>query len=387
MVGRPLHAAVLPPGPALLDLIGSALAGGPALLPIDPQLPPATLDRLLAAMRPAAVIGAGGLSRLAGAVPVAADVAAVVATSGSSGSPKGVELTAGALRHSAAATLRRIDARPGDRWLCCLPTSHIGGLQVLIRSLLAGTDPVLVERFSPEAVAAASAEHVAVVPTMLVRLLDAELDLSRFRTLLVGGGPLAPQLRARVAAAGGTAIPTYGLTETAGGCVYDGVPLDGVEADLDPAGRILLAGDVLARGYRLQPDATAESFVDGWLITHDVGRWGPDGRLEVLGRMDDVLLTGGVNVAAGEVADLLSTHPDVAQVAVTSRPDDEWGQRVVAVVVPRDLADPPTLPELRRHVLASAPAAFAPRELQIVDELPALPSGKVDRVALRNSPR
>lgn len=387
MVGRPLHAAVLPAGRQLVELVRAALDGGPALLPVDPRMPAPARERLLDALRPAAVISAAGVERAAGGVPVADGVAVVVATSGSSGSPKGVELTAGALRHSAAATLRRIDARPGDRWLCCLPTSHVGGLQVLVRSLLAGTDPVLVERFSPEAVAATSAEHVALVPTMLVRLLDADTDLSRFRTLLVGGGPLTARLRARVVATGGRVITTYGLSETAGGCVYDGVPLDGVEVELDPDGRIVLGGGVLASGYRLQPDATAESFVDGRLITHDVGRWGPDGRLEVLGRMDDVVLTGGVNVAAGEVADLLSTHPGVAQVAVTGRPDGEWGQRVVAVVVPRDRADPPTLPELRRHVLATAPAAFAPRELQIVDELPALPSGKVDRLALRNSPR
>ncbi|MDQ6873978.1 MAG: AMP-binding protein [Actinomycetota bacterium] len=383
MVGRPLHAAVLPAGPQLIELLSAALDGGPALLPVEPRMPAPARERLLVAMRPATVISTAGAERRDGSVPVADEVAVVVATSGSSGRPKGVELSAGALRHSAAATLRRVGARPGDRWLCCLPTSHVGGLQVLVRSLLAGTDPVLVERFAPEAVAAAGVEHVAVVPTMLIRLLDAGVDLSRFRTLLVGGGRLTPELRARAVAAGGTVIGTYGLTETAGGCVYDGLPLDGVHVDLDPDGRIVLAGDVLARGYRLQPDATSESFVDGRLITHDVGRWGPDGRLEVLGRVDDVVVTGGVNVAAGEVADLLSTHPGVAQVAVTGRPDDEWGQRVVAVVVPRDRAAPPTLTELRRHVLATAPAALAPREVQIVAELPVLPSGKVDRLALR----
>jgi O-succinylbenzoic acid--CoA ligase len=333
-------------------------------------------------MRPAALVGPGGADTLAGAAAVADDVAVVIATSGSTGEPKGVELTASAVRHSAAATLARIGADPADRWVCCLPPSHIAGLQVLVRSLVANTDPVFLERFSPETVAHATGQHIAVVPTMLRRLLDAGVDLSRFRTVLVGGAALSGDLLARARCAGGNVVVTYGMTETAGGCVYDGVPLDEVSVDIGADGRIVIAGPVLARGYRLRPDLTAQSFGAGRLVTHDLGRRTRAGRIEVLGRVDDVIVTGGVKVVPGEVAELLATHPAIAQVAVLDRPDEEWGQLVVAVVVPEAVAAPPTLDELRRHVLEHAPAAFAPRELVVVDSLPLLSSGKVDRRAL-----
>lgn len=386
MSGRPLHATILPTGRALLDLLSGALDGGPAIAPIDPQSPPAARDRLVTALRPGALVTPEGTRPLAGGVPVGDEVAVVMATSGSTGDPKGVELSAAALRASATATLQRIGARPGERWLCCLPTCHVGGLQVLVRSLVAGSEPVLVERFSVAAVAAAvsagAVEHTALVPTTLRRALDAGVDLGSFRTVLVGGAPLTPDLRERALTAGAPVVATYGMTETAGGCVYEGLPLDDVSVQLDGDGRVRLAGPVLAGGYRLRPDLTAESFVDGWLVTHDAGRLTADGRLEVLGRLDDIIMTGGVNVAAADVAEHLASHPAVAQVGVIARPDAEWGQRVVAVVAPVDPADPPTLAELRDHVTAAAAPALAPRELVLVEALPLLPSGKVDRQAV-----
>ncbi|MDP9240028.1 MAG: AMP-binding protein, partial [Actinomycetota bacterium] len=195
---------------------------------------------------------------------------------------------------------------------------------------------------------------------------------------------LSPDLLDRAQAAGVRPISTYGMTETAGGCVYDGRALDGATVEVDERGRIKIAGPLLARGYRLRPDLTAESFVDGWLITPDLGRIGTDGRLQVLGRADDVIVTGGVNVAAAEVAALLATHPAVGQASVIARPDAEWGQRVVAIVVPTDPAAPPTLAQLRAHVAASAAVAAAPRELVLADALPVLPSGKIDRLALQS---
>lgn len=383
MAARPLHAAVLPTGPALLGLLRAALDGGPALLPVDPHLPGPARLRLLATLRPKAVATPGGLQRFDDGVPVDDEVALVIATSGSTGEPKGVQLSAAALRHSATAVLDRIQAAPADRWLCCLPTSHIGGVGVLMRSLVAGTDPVLLDRFSVNTFAQASAEHTAVVPTMLQRLLDAGADLARFRSVLVGGAALPAELRTRATEAGATIVPTYGTTETAGGCVYDGVPLDGVTADVRHDGRIRITGPVLASGYRLRPDLTSEAFVDGWLVTPDLGRFADGGRLQVLGRDDDVIVTGGVNVAATAVSDLISTHPGVAQVAVVGRPDAQWGQLVVAIVVPADPAAPPTLTQLRVHVAAEAAAPLAPRDLVLLDAMPVLPSGKIDRRALR----
>ena len=385
MSGRPLHAVALTAVPQLLDALAAALDGGPALLPVDPGLPAPARDALLAALRPAAIINAAGTRPLPDGVPVSDDVAVVVATSGSTGDPKGVELTAAALRHSAHATLARVGAHAGDRWLCCLPPSGIAGLQVLVRSLVAGTEPVVLDRFSVDAVRAAPAQHVALVPTMLQRLLDAGADLTGFSTVLVGGAALPQSMRNR--AAGARIITTYGMTETAGGCVYDGVPLDGVSLDLADDGRIGIGGPVLASGYRLRPDLTEAAFVGGRLSTADLGQFDAAGRLEVLGRVDDVMVTGGVNVSATAVADLLSKHPGVAQVAVVPADDSEWGQRVVAIVVPDPAGEPPTLAELRAHVRAHAPAAHAPRELRLVNALPVLASGKLDRRTLRGMPR
>ena len=383
MPGRPLYAVALPAGPALLDLLGAALDGGPAVLPIDPALPAPARHRLLAELRPHTLVTDRGSVRLPGDEPAGDGVSVVIATSGSTGSPKGVELAASALKYSAAATLRRVDARAGERWLCCLPPSAVGGLQVLIRSLLGGTEPVVLDGFSAEQVAAAPAQHLAVVPTQLRRLLDADVDLARFRTILVGGDALPSDLLARAAAAGAPVVTTYGMTETSGGCVYDGRPLDGVEIDVIDDGRVRIGGPVLARGYRLRPDLTEAALADGWLTTQDLGRVTGDGRLEVLGRVDDVIVTGGVNVSATAIGELLATQADVAAAAVVGVADEEWGQRVVAVVVPKTEASPPNLAVLRAHVYARAAPALAPRELHLVDALPMLASGKLDRPALR----
>lgn len=398
MPARPLHAVLLPPGPALLPILAAALDGGPAILPLDPAAPAEVLRRQLAALAPDAVVDVDGLHKLdagAGRPDDAAaeadnetaeaakeaddDVAVVVATSGSTGPPKGVELTAAALRQSAAATLQQLGADPGQRWLCCLPTSNIAGLQVLVRSLLAGSSPEF-GRFDPASLAASSADFVSVVPTMLLRALDAGSDLRRFEEVLVGGAAADPALVARARAAGVRVVTTYGMTETAGGCVYDGVPLPGVQVTVDDQARIWLAGAVLARGYRRDPARSAAAFVDDWYRTEDRGRLEPDGRLTVLGRLDDIVVSGGVNVSLPAVAATLAGHPDVADAAAFARPDAVWGQRIVAVVVPGDRR--PDLAELRSFVAATAGAAAAPRDLVLVAALPLLPGGKLDRQAL-----
>jgi o-succinylbenzoate---CoA ligase len=387
MSGRPLHALLLPPGRQVYDALAAALDGGAAVLPLAPDLPPASLQRLLAELRPHLLISADGEVPLPDPAPVDDDVAVVVATSGSTGNPKGVQLTAAALRYSAGATLDRLDARSPDRWLSCLPTGHVAGVQVLVRSLVAGAEPEIHDRFDPAAVARSGAEFVALVPTMLGRLLHSGVDLRRFRTVLLGGAAVPPDLLARARRAGARVVTTYGMSETCGGCVYDGRPLTGVRVDLDADGRIRLGGPVLASGYRLSPELTAAAFRDGWFRTSDLGRFGPDGRLEVLGRADDFIVTGGENVAPRAVETLLGRHPQVREVVVVGRPDEEWGQRVTAVVVPANASRPPTLAELRSFVLAHAADSLAPRELVLVPSLPLLPSGKVDRRTLTGTAR
>jgi O-succinylbenzoic acid--CoA ligase len=360
----------LPPGPELLEALRRALDGGPAILPLDPRLPAAERKRLLAALQPHE--------------PIHADVAVVLATSGSTGTPKGVELTRKALYTLAEASLTRLGCAPGDRWLCCLPTSHIGGIQVLVRALVLGTEPMIHPRFDPASVAGTHATHVSLVPTMLLRLLDAGIDVGRFDRILLGGAAAPRDLLARARAAGARVVTTYGMTETAGGCVYNGRPLDGVEVALGADQRIRIRGPVLARGYRGLRGG--EAFADGWFQTSDLGRLGQDGRLEVLGRADDMIVTGGENVAPDAVAALLTEHLGVADAAVIGRPDAEWGQRVVAVLVPADAGSPPSLDALRRFVAARATPAHAPRELLLVDRLPLLPNGKLDRAALDGWP-
>ena len=394
MTNRPLHAVLLPPADAanrMLEALAAALDGtGPAILPLDPGLRPARLAALLDAFAPSAIETAEGLERYAvarsAASPapgVGAGTALVIATSGSTGQPKGTELSAAALVASARASLRRIGAGPGERWLCCLPTFHIAGIQVLVRSLLAGTDPVVVDRLEPGALAASGCAHVAVVPTQLRRMIDAGDDLTSVKTILLGGAAAPAGLVDAARAAGGRIVTTYGMSETSGGCVYDGMPLDDVSVDVGPDGRIRIAGPVLFSGYRLRPDLTAEVRDGRWFITSDIGSITPAGQLLVRGRSDDVINTGGEKVVAAEVEAALATCEGVREAAVVGRPDPEWGELVMAVVVPADPSAPPLLADIRAHVRVRMPAYAAPAALLLVPEMPMLRSGKPDRAALR----
>lgn len=377
--GRRLLGLALPPGEQFAAELEAAWARGEAVLPIDPSAPRATFDAVVDALRPHAVLGTDGLRRFDG-VDVDPDVALVIATSGSTGVPKGAQLSHAALEASARATMRRIGVSDGDRWLACLPWQHIGGLQVLLRSRLFGTPLEVHPSFDVHRVASCDATLVSLVPTQLVRLLDSGVDLRRFRVILLGGAAAPPGLLDRAHDAGAPVVATYGMSETAGGCVYDGTPLDGVEVRVDDGdGRILLRGSMLMSGYRLRPDLTSAALVDGWLRTDDTGAF-DSGRLLVHGRLDDVIVTGGENVVATHVAGVLAEHPAVADVAVAGVPDEHWGRRVVAIVVPR--ADPPTLGDLREWMRGRAAAASAPRALVLVDAIPRLVSGKPDRLAL-----
>jgi O-succinylbenzoic acid--CoA ligase len=260
----------------------------------------------------------------------------------------------------------------------------VAGVLVLLRGVLLGA-PVAVHRsFDPALVQAeAAAAFISVVPTMLGRLLDAGVNLARFRAILVGGAHLTPGLRARAEAAGAHVIETYGLTETCGGVVYDGLPLPSVEMRVNEDGGIELRGPMLMLGYRFEPEETKRAFTDdGWLRPGDAGEIDAEGHLHVVGRIDDLINSGGEKVWPQEVESALREHPSVAEVGVGGRLDAEWGQRVVAFVVPVDAARPPTLDELRDFAAVRIGRHKAPRELVLVDELPHSFSGKLRRRAL-----
>ncbi len=308
----------------------------------------------------------------------------IVRTSGSTGEPKDVVLSRAAVLASARATQERLGG-PGH-WLLDLPVTGVAGLQVLVRSVLAGTDPVVVSEHddleSAVAELVGSRQYASLVPTQLHRL-DAEgrLDLlSGLDALLVGGASADPALLDRARAAGLNVVRTYGMTETCGGCVYDGLPLDGVQMRVDDDGQVLLAGPVLFDGHVDQPREGE------WLATGDRGEIDDDGRLHVLGRFDDVIVSGGVNVPLPAVERALRRVEAVGDVAVVGVDDREWGARVVAAVVPVDAVclDGLRLDELRDAVTERGlPRTWAPRQVLLFDQLPSLSGGKVDRDRLR----
>jgi o-succinylbenzoate---CoA ligase len=399
MSGRPLHALLLPAAGAgrLLDALAAALDGsGPAILPLDPALPPARITDLLHAFTPATVETQDGAIRwrpdddrpvAPGAGEDLPDgTAVVIATSGSTGEPKGVQLSADALRASARASLDRLGAKPGAHWLCALPTSHIAGLGVLVRSLVSGTTPVVVDRLDPAQrdLAVFGCDYTSLVPAQLRRMLDVGAGVSAFGAILLGGAAIPSGLLAGARAAGATVITTYGMSETCGGCVYNHVPLDGVKVRTAPDGRIQVTGPTLFSGYRNRPDLTEEALDDeGWFTTSDLGKISPDGRLSVDGRADDMINTGGHKVSPHEIAAILETCPTVREAAVFGEHDSQYGQRVTAVVVPASFSSPPRLEELRAAVRRKLPVYAAPRALFIVRAMPLLPSGKPDLAALR----
>ncbi|WP_328606077.1 o-succinylbenzoate--CoA ligase [Amycolatopsis sp. NBC_00345] len=361
---------------ALDAAVASALDGGEAVLPLNAADPSA--PALLEGMVPG--------------TPAEPGTAVVIATSGSTGAPKGVLLSPSALTASARATHDRLGG-PGH-WLLATPAHYIGGLQVLVRARLAGTRAAYLvgNGFRPDDFAAAAApvlaaagpSYTALVPTQLVRLLDdggAGLEAARaFDAIVLGAAATSPKLRTRAAEAGVRIMPAYGMSETASGCVYDGVPLDGVRVELDADDRIRIAGDVLAHGYRLAPELTAESFGDGWFRTSDRGRIHADGRVEVLGRADDVINTGGVKVSAAEVERVLGGQPGVRDACVVGLPDPEWGEAVVALVVTDGAADGSGL---RAAVRAELGPAATPKRLEFTAELPLRGPGKIDRGAVK----
>lgn len=379
-----LVALDLPGGRGFLDALRAVWDTGDAAAPLDPRLPPATSRALLAALRPSTLVGADGvIQRRRDGLPVEEGDALVVATSGSTGQARGVVLTHAALAASARATTERLGVDPDrHRWLACLPLAHIGGLSVVTRSLLTGTPVTILPGFEAATVEEigrrGEATHVSLVATALRRL-----DPAVFTTVLLGGAAPPGDLPPNV-------VTTYGMTETGSGVVYDGIPLQGVEVAIGggdsggQSGEVLVRGPMLLRAYRDGPVpwVTGPDGRGGWLPTGDGGRLEADGRLAVDGRLSEVVVTGGEKVWPAAVERVVAAHPGVGEVAIWKRPDPEWGERVVAWVVPCDPASPPVLESLRALVQATLPPWYAPKELVLVGSLPRTPSGKVRRASL-----
>jgi O-succinylbenzoic acid--CoA ligase len=362
-----LVAVALPAGPAFVLALQRIWDRGDAALPIDLRLPPPGRAALLDALAPCSVLDADGEHAREGGRGVEPGDALVVATSGTTGEPKGVVLTHDAVAASATATSARLDVGPGDHWLACLPLAHVGGLSVVTRAMVTGTPLTVLPGFDPAAVeqaALAGATLVSLVTTALARI-----EAARFRTIVLGGARPPVRLPTNV-------VTTYGLTETGSGVVYDGRPLDGVDVRVDDDGEIGLRGPMLLRAYR---DGRDPKDVDGWLATGDLGEVGADGRLTVQGRRGDLVITGGENVWPDAVEAALAGHPSVAEVVVAGRADGEWGQRVVAFVVPAPSTPLPDLDGLRGWVKERLPAYAAPRELVLVERIPRTALGKPRR--------
>jgi o-succinylbenzoate---CoA ligase len=367
--------AVAGAGGELADAARRAWDDGKAILALNPKLPRRELDLLLERLRP-------------GRVPVAADTATVVVTSGTSGEPKGAELTRTGMEVMGRGYSDGLDAGPSDRWLACLPLHHVASLAIVARSYVTGVPCTVHDTFDIARVAASprtdDTSIVSLVPTALHRMLDAGAPLHEFRRVIVGGAPCPASLRTRAEALGIPIVDAYGLSETWGGFALDGVPIPGTDVRLGDDAEILVRGAVVMRGYRLDPGRTDEALTrDGWLHTGDVGAI-DDGRLRVIERLKDLVITGGVNVSPTEIEGVLMTSPAVQDVCVVGIPDDEWGERVVAFVVP-SVGASPTVDDLRAYARPQLSAAKLPREVRLVDVIPRTASGKPLRRLLRGS--
>jgi O-succinylbenzoic acid--CoA ligase len=352
------------------------LLGAPAV-PIDLRLSQAEREvrkgRATAVLREAPGRAEGLLFPTIG--PDADAVATVMHTSGSTAAPKPVELSYGNWLANAHGSAAALGLDPAERWLCPMPLTHVGGLSIALRSTIYATTAVLHPGFDPEAVLAELMEPdrritlVSLVPTMLARLLDVGLkDPPTLRWALLGGGPIPPALMERADAAGVPVAPTYGMTEACSQIATFGWPLPGVEV-------ILQDGEVLVRGATVSAGALAD---DGWLHTGDLGAFDDRGRLQITGRKSETIITGGENVAPAEVEALLLEHPAVVDAGVFGRPDLEWGEAVVAVVVLRD-GDPVEPGELRAFCAERLAAFKVPKLVALAPRLPRTPGGKLRR--------
>ena len=368
-----LVALDMPASKTFVDLVQRAWSNGDAILPIDQRLRPSGKKMLLDTMAPSEVIDASfTASSLPNGRPMQDGDALVIASSGSTGAPKGIIHTHSSLLAGAQASASRLQLTSDDHWLVCIPVSHVGGFSVISRALHIGAALTLLPAFDVAAVQEAAkngATHASLVATALSRI-----DASLFRTILLGGSSAPDNLPSNV-------ITTYGMTETGGGVVYSGQPLDNVEIKIVD-GEIFLRCPMLMRAYR---DDQTISITDGWYATGDIGEIDENGKLSVRGRQSDMIITGGENVWPSVVEYSLTSHPLVNQVVVRGMPDTTWGQRVVAYVVLNDAAqtsEVKLLSDLREHVKQTLPAFCAPQQIVVLADIPRTSLGKVDAQAL-----
>ncbi len=362
-------ALAMPASERFVALLESEWEAGAAVAPIDHRLESAELQRVLHALAPSSIISPDGeRTELAGSRPAESGDALVIATSGSTGFPKGVVLTHAAVLASAELTSHRlgIDAA-SDRWMGCLPVSHIGGLSVITRALLTGTPLSLLERFDAAAVVDAVRNDGVTRISLVTRALS-QIDSALFKTVLLGGAAPPPDRPANV-------IATYGSTETGSGVVYEREALDSVEMRIDDGGQLWVRSPTLLRCYR---DGTDPKDSEGWYPTGDAASI-DDGVLSVSGRLGDVIVTGGEKVWPARVEPLIRALASVVDVVVVGRPDAEWGHEVTAVVEPTDPARPPRLDEIKEAVRAELPAWWAPRRIELVERFDRTSLGKIQR--------
>jgi O-succinylbenzoic acid--CoA ligase len=353
----------------LANQVRKAWDSGDAVFPIDQRLPQSAKQSLITQFKPSVVIDETGNSvELSNSEPTTHKDALVIATSGSTGAPKGVVHTHESIRALLNMSQSRLQTDSSTHWLLCLPVSHVAGFSILARSILLGNPISILSKFNENEVlnsARAGATHVSLVPAAMQRI-----DPSVFNTILLGGAAAPPNLPNNV-------VTTYGMTETFGGIAYNGHPLDGVEVRTVNES-IELKSPSLFRTYRGQD---AERPTEDWYETGDSGAF-TNNQIRVFGRKDDMIITGGENVWPLVVEKVVATLPGVEQVVVGGIEDAQWGQRVVAwIVSSSDVA--PTLEIIRDHVKTQLPSFCAPSELRVVKEIPMTSLGKVDTQKLR----
>jgi O-succinylbenzoic acid--CoA ligase len=379
--------AVIAAGPALAEAAVRCWDEGRAILPVNPAFTAAEIATLLERLRPTHVDG----TRHPAGVPAPPDTAAIVVTSGTEGLPKGVELTRAGMEVMGRGYSAGLDAGPTDRWLACLPLHHVASLGALARSYVTGVPCTVHDGFDLDRVARSPHDEgttiVSLVPTAMRRMLDAGAPLHEFRRVITGGAPCPVALRARAEELGVGVVDAYGLSETWGGFALDGLPIAGADVGLAADHEVLVRGPMVMRQYRLDRVRT-ESVLDGegWFRTGDVGTIDAEGRVAVVDRLKDLVITGGVNVSPTEVEGVLARHPDVHDVCVVGVPDDEWGELVVAFVVARPGAPVPSIDELRAFGRDRLSAPKLPRAARAVDAIPRTASGKPLRRVLRETP-
>ena len=355
----------MPLGGAFVDRIRRAWDDGDAVFPLDRRLPGPAAKAVVSAVRPTVMATENGDERVDGD-PVETGDAVVVATSGSTGAPKAAVLTHGAVRASAEAVHERLGATSSDSWFACLPPAHVGGLSVVLRSLVTGVPLLTTDGFSPAAYREAAADGATLVSLVATALQ--RVDPSLYRTIVLGGSrPPADRP--------GNCVTTYGMTETGSGVVYDGRPLRGVEVAIRE-GIIHLRAPMNMRAYR---NAPSPFDADGWLRTGDIGSWNTDGTLHVHGREGDLIVTGGENVWPEAVENAVAAMPGITECCVVGAPDPEWGQAVHLFVVSDS---PPSLAQVRDHVKLTLPAHCAPKHVHTVDRIPRTALGKPRRTEL-----